>query len=75
MAEIQLDRRSTHERWRLLKDRGISFGMGVGGVSVIAAIALIFFYLLYVVLPLFLPADIEQTASFDVPGGGRDHTL
>ena len=64
MAKIQLDRRNAHERWRLLKDRSVSLGMGVGGVSVIVAIALIFFYLLYVVVPLFMPADIEQVANF-----------
>ena len=75
MADIQLERRNAYERWRLFKDRGVRFGMGVGGISVIVAIALIFFYLLYVVLPLFLPADIEQVASYDVPGGSRDHTL
>jgi phosphate transport system permease protein len=75
MTEIQLDRRSVHERWRLLKDRAASLGMGIGGVSVIAAIALIFFYLLYVVLPLFMPADIEQVARYPIPGGNQDHTV
>jgi len=49
--------------------------MGIRCISVIVAIALIFFYLLYVVMPLFLPVDIEQVASYDVPGGTRDQTL
>jgi len=75
MADTNIERRNAFERWRLFKDSIVRVGMGVGGVSVIIAIALIFFYLLYVVLPLFLPADIERLARYDVPGGDAESTL
>ncbi len=56
---------SSRERWRLLKDRLFAAVMAVGGISVIVAILLIFFYLLYVVLPLFRDATVKPTASFE----------
>ena len=43
-------------RWRGRKDRIIRRLIGFGGVSVIFAVGLIFFYLLWVVSPLLLPA-------------------
>ena len=55
-------------RWRMLKDSMASHGVAVGGVSVIIAIVLIFFYLLYVVLPLFASAEAERVAQYDLPG-------
>ncbi len=57
-------------RWRMLKDRLARRGVAVGGISVIIAIVLIFFYLLYVVFPLFIPASSEKIASYPVPGSG-----
>jgi len=39
-----------------------------GGAAVIAAIALIFFYLVWVVAPLFWPADVEPLAHHDRSG-------
>jgi ABC-type uncharacterized transport system permease subunit len=42
-------------KWRMLKDKIAQYSMPLGGISIIIAITLIFFYLLYVVLPLFLP--------------------
>jgi phosphate transport system permease protein len=57
--------------WREFKDKAARYGVAVGGLSVIFAIVLIFFYLLYVVLPLFHGADIEHhsdyTTSVDSP--------
>jgi len=50
--------------WRELKDRLAKYGVAIGGMSVIFAIALIFFYLLYIVMPLFYGADIETDAEF-----------
>ena len=58
---------TSREGWRLLKDRLFALVMAVGGVSVIVAILLIFFYLFYVVVPLFGGADITPRASFDTP--------
>ena len=42
--------------------------IGVGGVSVIVFIALIFFYLAYVVLPLFKSAEANLVAQYPEPG-------
>jgi phosphate transport system permease protein len=50
--------------WREFKDRLARYGVAIGGVSVIFAIVLIFFYLLYVVMPLFYGADIESEAQY-----------
>jgi len=56
-------------RWRMFKDSSARYGVALGGLSVIVAIVLIFFYLLYVVLPLFSAADAERVAEYDLPGG------
>ena len=56
--------------WRLITDRLVRHAVGVGGVSVIGAIVLIFFYLLYVVFPLFLPARMQDVAAYPAPGRG-----
>ncbi len=58
-------------RWRMFKDRLARRAVGIGGVSVIIAILLIFFYLLYVVFPLFIPASVERVADYPVPGGSE----
>ena len=55
-------------RWRMLKDRVATRGVALGGLSVILAIVLIFFYLLYVVLPLFASAKMERVADYAQPG-------
>ncbi len=52
--------------WRELKDRIARYGVATGGVSVIFAILLIFFYLLYVVLPLFNGAEIDTKSTFQL---------
>ncbi|MEH6471383.1 MAG: ABC transporter permease subunit [Halopseudomonas sp.] len=46
-------------RYRRFKDRLATAIVGVGGISVIVAIMLIFIYLLYEVMPLFHAAEIE----------------
>ncbi|MEQ1528124.1 MAG: ABC transporter permease subunit [Methylococcales bacterium] len=56
-----------HERWRLLKDKLARFGVVAGGLSVIVAVVLIFFYLVYVVYPLFISASAEAVSQYDVP--------
>ena len=50
--------------WRETKDRIAKHAIGFGGISVIIAIVLIFFYLLYVVLPLFSGASTEVEAEY-----------
>lgn len=63
------------QRLRLIKDAVARRAVAVGGVSVILAIVLIFFYLLYVVLPLFKPAEAEAIGSFPVPIPDAGQTL
>ena len=58
-----------HRRWRGIKDRFTGWVMAVGGISVILAVVLIAFYLVYVVLPLFRPARISESTEFALPGG------
>ncbi len=53
----------------------MSICMGVGGISVIIAIVLIFFYLLYVVFPMFLPAKMDTVASYPRPAAQLGQTL
>ncbi len=50
--------------WRELKDRAAKYGVAIGGMSVIFAIVLIFFYLLFVVMPLFHGAEMEVDAQY-----------
>ncbi len=57
---------TSREKWRLQKDRLANYGVTIGGISVIAAILLIFFYLLYVVYPLFIPAQAKLFNSYQL---------
>jgi phosphate transport system permease protein len=50
-------------QWRHTKDRIATAGITAGGAAVLVAILLIFFYLLYEVLPLFSGAEVHQQAS------------
>jgi phosphate transport system permease protein len=65
----KLSVRLRYQRWRIFKDSVARWSVAFGGISVVIAILLIFFYLLYVVLPLFAPAGLERVADYDVPGG------
>lgn len=47
-------------RMRALKDRLARWAVSVGGMAVLGAITLIFFYLAYVVLPMFQGASMES---------------
>ncbi|ERI52531.1 phosphate ABC transporter permease [Pseudomonas sp. EGD-AK9] len=47
-------------RLRALKDRFARWAVSVGGMAVLGAITLIFFYLAYVVLPMFQGADLDS---------------
>jgi phosphate transport system permease protein len=67
-----------HRTFRALKDKLASGGIAFGGISVIVAILLIFFYLLYEVAPLFESAKIErwqennqEVAPYTTPGLGN----
>ncbi|MBT7953453.1 MAG: ABC transporter permease subunit [Gammaproteobacteria bacterium] len=64
-----------HRHWRNITDTTTRYLMAIGGISVIIAIVLIAFYLLYVVLPMFKPADIELAASYQLPGNDSEESL
>lgn len=64
-----------HRRIRGLKDRGATMGIAVGGSSVILAVLLICFYLLYEVAPLFQGATIDKARSFALPAGEAGKSL
>ncbi|MDR6994447.1 phosphate transport system permease protein [Aeromonas salmonicida] len=58
-------------RKRRIKDKLAKFGVTTGGALVLVALLLIFFYLLYVVKPIFNGATMEPTASFTLPIAGK----
>jgi phosphate transport system permease protein len=53
--------------WRLYKDRLATLTISAGGASVLMAILLIFFYLLYEVMPLFSGATMEKSNELQLP--------
>jgi len=56
---------------RALKDRLARYFVAIGGISVIVAILLIFFYLLQVVIPMFKSADIAESHTYSVTDEGK----
>lgn len=64
-----------YRKMRSLKDKAAEVTIGMGGVSVIVAIMLIFFYLLYEVAPMLKSADIEEIAEYHIPAPEKGVTL
>ena len=64
-----------HRKLRALKDRAATLGIALGGSSVILAVLLIFFYLLYEVMPLFSAAQIEPTATYSLPAENQGKSV
>jgi phosphate transport system permease protein len=60
---------------RMAKDKLFKHVMTFGGLSVIIAISLIFFYLASVVVPLFMPATMEKLQSFPAVGVQQEATV
>ena len=67
-----------NRKFRAFKNRLATYSIAAGGMSIIVAILLIFFYLLWEIMPLFEDASIEhwpnQTSSsvqYQSPGGGE----
>lgn len=56
-------------RWRYFKDRVARYSVALGGIGVIAALVLIFVYLVYIVLPVFESATLKAVATYELPGG------
>jgi phosphate transport system permease protein len=70
-AEARQQGQLAHRRLRFIKDKIAYHGVTLGGLSVIVAITLIFFYLLYVVIPLLQGVDLNQKSKFLAPGQGK----
>jgi len=56
---------------RALKDRLAQYFVSLGGISVIIAILLIFFYLLHVVIPMFESAEISNHQTYSASGESK----
>lgn len=61
----------TTDRSRLIKDRFAQFGISAGGLMVLVALLLIFFYLLYVVQPIFESVKVEKRAEVSLNDATR----
>ena len=66
---------SRMNRARAIKNKITSVSMAVGGISVIIAIVLIFFYLAFVVFPLFLAPEMEKSTQYPTPAVAEGKTL
>ncbi|WP_052700670.1 phosphate ABC transporter permease [Methylocucumis oryzae] len=64
-----------YQKWRSALDLLARISVVTGGMGVIAAVVMIFFYLLYVVFPLFLPASAKQLHSYALPEATIGKTL
>ena len=64
-----------YRKQRNFKDHAARYSIAMGGISVIVAITLIFFYLLYEVAPLFESASAEAVAEYPVPAKELGSTL
>ncbi len=73
--ELNSPRIRTRRKIRALKDIFARRAIAVGGWSVIVAITLIFFYLLYEVMPLFKSATIQQDSSFELQEPARSSKI
>ena len=56
-----------HRRMRKLKDHLTRWYVSVGGLAILAAITLIFFYLGSVILPMFQGADLTKQQTLNTP--------
>lgn len=72
---LQMSSNDAYQRWRRLKDKVVAQAVIFGGLSIIFAVVLIFFYLLYVVFPLLLPAHAESVNSYAVPEAALGSTV
>ena len=71
-ASILTDRMSG---WRLAKDRLTNITITGGGLGVLMAILLIFFYLFYEILPLFNAAHVEEQQQYQLADIDSRETL
>ena len=64
-----------HRKIRKIKDKLAGVSIGMGGSTVILAISLIFFYLLYEIMPLFKSAEMQPVASYAIPAQESGESL
>jgi phosphate transport system permease protein len=64
-----------YQRWRSIKDSVARYGVIIGGLGILGAIILIFFYLLYVVFPLFTGASATSVSTYQAPEPSLGKTL
>jgi len=64
-----------HRKIRALKDKSATVGIAIGGCSVILAVLLICFYLLYEVMPLFAGAEVDKKAAYELPAKEQGASL
>ncbi len=67
--------RASLRKVRSAKDVGAKYFISASGLGVVLALVLIFVFLFAELVPIFAPADMEQTASYDSPGGADRETL
>ncbi|WP_428353056.1 ABC transporter permease subunit [Methyloprofundus sp.] len=75
MTTSKLQVSANYQKWRKIKDQFTRYGVVAGGLGVIVAIVLIFFYLIYVVYPLFVSADAHELHQYKVPEASAGKTL
>ncbi|MFW2373564.1 MAG: ABC transporter permease subunit [Gammaproteobacteria bacterium] len=66
MSYISITEQNWQRRKRALIDKIAHHSIGLGGVSIIFAIVLIFFYLLWVVAPIFSSPEVTQLAQYQL---------
>ncbi|AMD02149.1 ABC transporter permease subunit [Halomonas chromatireducens] len=69
------EQRERLRKRRAFKDHFSRYGIGIAGIGVVAALAMIFVYLFSEVAPLFRSASVAPQASYSVPGVGADDEL
>lgn len=65
----------SRRKFRHFKDKAAGFSIAVGGLSVIAAVLLIFLYLVYEVMPLFRSAAIQEVSEFQISSPHSEDVL
>ncbi|WP_163930555.1 ABC transporter permease subunit [Paraferrimonas sp. SM1919] len=63
VTQDKLNLTGSQSGWRQFKDKFVGYGVTFGGTMVLVALLLIFFYLLYVVKPVFDSAQVSQGIS------------
>ena len=62
--DLDLSNRLLADKKRVIKDKLVKYSITSGGALVLVTLLLIFGYLLYVVLPIFAPVNIELQKQF-----------